>query len=87
MSTNNVSKQNSQSEKLENEIMDNSDFCSDCLYNWCTKRGNVTYCTMKSKGLFECRSCMLKIMNAYDKELLLEEETKITAKENLTLIV
>ena len=87
MSTNNVSNRNKQSKNMDNEIMDSDDYCGDCLYNWCTKRGNVSYCTMKSKGLFECRSCMLKIMTAYDKEILLEDEAKISPKEKLPLAV
>ena len=58
------------SKKLDNLILDENEidqqqenaFCNDCLYNWCSKRGKVTYCTMKSKGLFECKSCMIKLL-------------------------
>ena len=87
MSTDDLSQRTNHLKKIEKNVIENSNFCDDCLYNWCTKRGNVSYCTMKSKGLFECRSCMLKIMNAYDRELLLEEETKINPKEKVILTI
>ncbi len=41
---------------------DSLDFCSDCLYDWCTNRSAITFCTMKVKGLFECKSCILKLL-------------------------
>ena len=43
-------------------------YCTDCLYDWCSKRNKVIFCTMKSKGLFECRSCMLKMLGTYERE-------------------
>ena len=45
-------------------------YCDDCLYHWCKKRSTVTFCTMKSKGLFECKSCMSKIIGSFEKEFL-----------------
>ena len=48
------------------EGLDN--YCTDCLYDWCSKRNKVIFCTMKSKGLFECRSCILKILGTYERE-------------------
>ena len=50
-----------------------TDYCDDCLYNWCTKRNKVTYCSMKTKGLFECRLCILKLMSSYEKEIYNKE--------------
>lgn len=49
-------------------------YCDDCLYYWCEKRSIVTFCTMKSKGLFECKSCMAKIIGSFEKELLCTDE-------------
>lgn len=43
-------------------------YCTDCLYDWCSKRNKVIFCTMKSKGLFECRSCILKMLGSYERE-------------------
>ncbi len=43
-------------------------YCTDCLYDWCSKRNKVIFCTMKSKGLFECRSCILKMLGTYERE-------------------
>lgn len=37
-------------------------YCSDCLYDWCASKDKVTFCTQKSKGLFECKSCLSKLM-------------------------
>jgi hypothetical protein len=50
--------------KPSNEIMDldTIDYCSDCIYHWCSKRSKVLFCTLKSKGFFECKSCMLKLV-------------------------
>jgi len=39
-----------------------TDFCHDCLFSWCALRNNVTYCSMKSKGFFECKSCIAKLV-------------------------
>ncbi|NHJ46679.1 MAG: hypothetical protein FK733_02715 [Asgard group archaeon] len=46
------------------EIVDieSVNYCSDCIYDWCSKRSKVQFCTMKSKGFFECKSCMLKLI-------------------------
>jgi hypothetical protein len=38
------------------------DYCSDCIYDWCSKRSKVQFCTMKTKGFFECKSCMQKLI-------------------------
>lgn len=43
-------------------------YCTDCLYDWCSKRNKVIFCTMKSKGLFECRSCILIMLGTYERE-------------------
>lgn len=68
---------------LIQELIIEEDYCSDCIYHWCTERSKVTFCTMKSKGLFECRSCILKMMNQYEtsqSELLPKKNfEKITA--------
>lgn len=39
-----------------------TDYCNDCLYSWCNKRAQVTFCTQKNKGFFECKSCMIKLL-------------------------
>ncbi len=43
-------------------------YCTDCIYDWCSKRNKVIFCTMKSKGLFECRSCILIMLGTYERE-------------------
>ena len=53
-------------ESFEKTSIQMDDYCSDCLYQWCSKRSQVTYCTMKSKGLFECKSCLLKLSERYE---------------------
>jgi hypothetical protein len=40
-------------------------YCSDCIYHWCTKKSKVVFCTLKTKGLFECKSCMIKLIERY----------------------
>ena len=87
MVVNNITRKNNSSEITVDDNIETNDYCNDCLYSWCSKRDKVTYCTMKSKGLFECRSCMIKLMSAYEKELLLNTETKMTKKENITLTI
>ncbi len=52
---------------LEEEI---NNYCTDCLYEWCSKRNSVILCTMKTKGLFECRSCILKMLGTYEREFV-----------------
>jgi len=52
----------------QKEEMDN--YCTDCLYDWCSKRNKVVFCTMKTKGLFECRSCILKMLGIYEREFV-----------------
>ncbi|HUT82408.1 MAG TPA: hypothetical protein VMZ29_14500 [Candidatus Bathyarchaeia archaeon] len=51
-------------ESLETFDLDSSDFCSDCLYDWCTIRSSVVFCTMKTRGLFECKKCIMKLSNS-----------------------
>ena len=63
------------------ELLTEDNYCSDCIYHWCAKRSQVTYCTMKSKGFFECRSCILKMMNQYEKS-----QSKILFDENFEKI-
>jgi hypothetical protein len=55
-------------------------YCSDCLYHWCKQRAKVSFCTMKSKGLFECRSCLLKLLG--NQTELLEVEMKLSHEMN-----
>ncbi|MBN1327964.1 MAG: hypothetical protein JXA54_00700 [Candidatus Heimdallarchaeota archaeon] len=43
--------------------LDSLDYCNDCLYDWCTKRSLVVFCTMKTKGLFECKTCLMMLSN------------------------
>ncbi|NHJ39583.1 MAG: hypothetical protein FK731_06070 [Asgard group archaeon] len=45
--------------------IDSLNYCSDCIYHWCSKRSKVIFCSMKTKGLFECKSCMLKLIKQY----------------------
>ncbi len=87
MVVNNIARKNSNSKISVDDNAETNDYCNDCLYSWCSKRDQVSYCTMKSKGLFECRSCMIKLMSAYEKELLINDETKMTKSENLTLTI
>ncbi len=75
------------SDSSDDEYVETNDFCNDCLYSWCSKRDMVSYCTMKSKGLFECRSCMIKLMSAYEKELLISDETKTTENKKIPLTI
>ncbi|NHJ83989.1 MAG: hypothetical protein FK734_00920 [Asgard group archaeon] len=64
----------------ETEFEDN--YCSDCIYDWCTARTKVKFCTMKTKGLFECRSCMLKIIGSFENTL-----KSITTQEKETISI
>ena len=60
------------------EIRDQNEketYCTDCLYTWCKQRTKVTYCMMKTKGLFECESCLAKIQG--NKMEFLENEVNI----------
>ena len=51
-----------QSKTKLRESIQFTNYCSDCIYNWCKKRQKVVFCTMKSKGFFECKACMLKLI-------------------------
>ena len=57
------------------ETIELESYCSDCLYHWCKQRAKVSFCTMKTKGLFECRSCLLKLLG--NQSELLEVEMNI----------
>ena len=87
MVVNNITRKNTNPEISVDDNVETNDYCYDCLYSWCSKRDQVSYCSMKSKGLFECRSCMIKLMNAYEKELLINSETKLTKNEKITLTI
>ncbi len=60
-------------------------YCNDCLYHWCKNRTKVTFCTMKSKGLFECKSCMLIIIGSCEKEFLYTDEKIIEKAEIISV--
>ena len=60
----------------ERDQIEKETYCNDCLYTWCKQRAKVTYCTMKTKGLFECESCLAK-MQITSMELL-EAEMNLT---------
>jgi len=62
----------------------NNEYCNDCVYTWCTNRSEVTFCTMKTKGLFECRSCILKMMSQYEK---ISIDSKIEIERELERII
>lgn len=83
----NITRKSTNPEISTDDYQETNDFCNDCLYSWCSKRGKVSYCSMKSKGLFECRSCMIKLMNTYERELLITDETKNTKNEKITLAI
>ncbi|MBD3192407.1 MAG: hypothetical protein GF308_17340 [Candidatus Heimdallarchaeota archaeon] len=38
-------------------VQKTTNYCEGCRYTWCSNRSQVVLCTMKSKGLFECKSC------------------------------
>ena len=59
-------------------------YCSDCLYHWCKQRTKVTFCTLKSKGLFECRSCLLKLLGNQSELLEVEMNLVHYMKEVMT---
>ena len=44
-------------------------YCDECIYHWCVLRAKVNMCTMKTKGLFECRSCYVKLHGNRDEKL------------------
>ena len=53
-------------EVQKKEVMDinvkrENNYCEDCIYYWCVLRSKVNMCTMKTKGLFECKSCYRKL--------------------------
>ncbi|NHJ32978.1 MAG: hypothetical protein FK732_08950 [Asgard group archaeon] len=60
-------------------------YCTDCLYDWCSKRNKVIFCTMKSKGLFECRSCILKMLGTYEREYVGSITKSLPSAKDLTL--
>jgi len=68
------------------EEIEVENYCSDCLYHWCKQRAKVTFCTMKSKGLFECRSCLLKLFGNQSELLEVEMNISQNRKEVLTEI-
>lgn len=57
------------------ETIETESYCNDCLYDWCEQRAKVSFCTMKTKGLFECRSCLLKLLG--NQSELLEAEMAV----------
>lgn len=87
MVVNNITRKNTNSGVSGDDHVETSGFCNDCLYSWCSKRNKVSYCSMKSKGLFECRSCMIKLMSAYEKELQINDETKIVDNKKISLTI
>ncbi len=87
MVTKDYTQKNTNRDVSVDDHLETNDFCNECLYSWCSKRDKVSYCTMKSKGLFECRSCMIKLMSAYEKEILISAEIKIAKKEKISSII
>ena len=65
------------------EAIEMENYCSDCLYHWCEQRAKVSFCTMKTKGLFECRSCLLKLLG--NQSELLEVEMSLVHERNEVL--
>ncbi|MHA1125026.1 MAG: hypothetical protein ACTSO7_09600 [Candidatus Heimdallarchaeota archaeon] len=66
------------------ESMEIENYCSDCLYDWCEQRTKVTFCTMKTKGLFECRSCLLMLVGNQSELLDVEMNLVHDMKEVMT---
>ncbi|NHJ03687.1 MAG: hypothetical protein EAX90_02610 [Candidatus Heimdallarchaeota archaeon] len=66
------------------EKLNDNEYCNDCVYTWCSKRSEVIFCTMKTKGLFECRSCILKMMSHYEKMSI---DSKIEIERELERII
>jgi hypothetical protein len=46
---------------IAEEKIAETNFCEDCIYSWCATRNKVSFCSLKVKGFFECKSCMLKL--------------------------
>lgn len=81
-----VAKNSSVKTKKKNidDTLISNEYCNDCVYTWCSKRSEVTFCTMKTKGLFECRSCILMMMNQFEKTSI---NSKIEIERELERII
>ena len=69
--------------KINSPLKEENDYCDECIFTWCSMKNEVTYCTQKVKGFFECESCMSKMITLYDEVVITSKEELIEAKVSL----